>query len=349
MNSSTHVGALRPGVDPFQERKPTIRLLVPVLGGKFEFSASDKRLLDLVRHAYKALPVHKLSTQIVRSKIALRLATDSPHSSRWSGRAPPVLSLHSGAGMLSGTVDANNFVTILPQQRAALVTLSELMLEHPYHARYELLEFAVYLLAARTQGFLPLHAACVGARGRGVLFIGESGAGKSTLALHCLRAGMEFLAEDSVLVRPDNLLATGVGTFLHLRVGGRHFLPATPQWIKDAPVIRRRSGIRKYEVDMRTTRFKLARTALRITAIVFLSSQSTPAVRGREGRNLRDGLLHKLAHAAAVRRIHETQPYAVTQPGWTRFSASIARLPCHILYRGKHPSEQVAAIASLLR
>jgi hypothetical protein len=58
------------------------------------------------------------------------------------------------------------------------------MLRFPYHARYELIEFAVFTLAARAQGLVPLHAACVGEEGRGLLLMGESGAGKSTASLH---------------------------------------------------------------------------------------------------------------------------------------------------------------------
>ena len=50
-------------------------------------------------------------------------------------------------------------------------------------ARYEMLEFAVFTLASRVQGVVPLHAACIGRRGRGLLLMGDSGAGKSTAAL----------------------------------------------------------------------------------------------------------------------------------------------------------------------
>ena len=36
---------------------------------------------------------------------------------------------------------------------------------------------AVFTLAARVQQLVPLHAACVGLKGRGVLIMGASGAG----------------------------------------------------------------------------------------------------------------------------------------------------------------------------
>lgn len=48
--------------------------------------------------------------------------------------------------------------------------------------------------------FLLLHGAAVGAGGAGALIAAPSGKGKSTLALACLLEGMEFVAEDYVLV-----------------------------------------------------------------------------------------------------------------------------------------------------
>ena len=46
-----------------------------------------------------------------------------------------------------------------------------------------------------------VHAACLGANGRGVLFAGASGSGKSTLALALLTSGFEFLGDDMVFLR----------------------------------------------------------------------------------------------------------------------------------------------------
>src|SRR5205807_7043764 len=111
-------------------------------------------------------------------------------------------------------------------QRSALVVVSQDMLEFPYHVRYEMLEFAVYVLASRMQGLVPLHAACVGRGGQGILLLGPSGSGKSTVSLQCLLEGLDFLAEDSVLVKPDGLLATGVASFLHVRPDSLQFVTA---------------------------------------------------------------------------------------------------------------------------
>ncbi len=51
--------------------------------------------------------------------------------------------------------------------------------------------------------FFLLHGAGTGCGGRGALILGGSGAGKSTLALSCLRYGMDYLADDYVLVSGD--------------------------------------------------------------------------------------------------------------------------------------------------
>ena len=89
------------------------------------------------------------------------------------------------------------------------MTFSPGLLDWPYHARYELLEFAVFTLAYRGAGLIPIHAACVGRAGRGLLLVGASGTGKSTLATLSALRGLEFLTEDAAFVRPRDLLATG--------------------------------------------------------------------------------------------------------------------------------------------
>jgi len=65
--------------------------------------------------------------------------------------------------------------------------------------------------------------------------------------------GLDFLAEDSVLVRPDGLLATGVANFLHVRPDSLRFLEDAGNLadIRRSCVIRRRSGVEKFEIDLR--------------------------------------------------------------------------------------------------
>lgn len=51
-----------------------------------------------------------------------------------------------------------------------------------------------------------LHAAAVGIDGKAVLLTGKGGAGKSTTALSCLNAGMDYYADDYLIVKMDEAL-----------------------------------------------------------------------------------------------------------------------------------------------
>jgi hypothetical protein len=245
----------------------------------------------------------------------------------------------SGAGLLCGSTSDSDFAVVAPEERSALVTLSPRLLRFPYHARYELIEFAVFTLAARAQGLVPLHAACVGENGRGLLVMGASGAGKSTTSLHCLLHGLEFVTEDSAFVTADSLLATGVPNFLHVRRDVLRFVPeASVRMIRRSPLIRRRSGVQKFEIDLRATGFRLARMPLKVTALVFASAQAP-----RHGL-----LLEELPRDEALEKLAACQPYAAGQPGWTTFVKGIAKLPAFELRRGRHPAEAVGVLQRLL-
>ena len=173
------------------------------------------------------------------------------------------------------------------------------------------------------------------------LLLGASGAGKSTLALHCVLQGLEFLAEDSVLVKPRGMLATGLANFLHIRRrdSSRTQLKAAENaLIRRSPVIRRRSGVQKFEIDLRRRRFHLAETPLPLAGIVFVSSK---AAKGRE-------LLKPLSPTASLARLAASQRYAAGQPGWDAFARNAARLPAFELRRGTSLLGSVEAVRRVL-
>jgi len=323
--------------DPFRERRPPVsRVRLPLLGGRFEFECESARLRRLVDWAYAGLPAHRLPKRSVAFRIRVALA---PRHGRAHRLDAPRIDMLSGAGLLCGTTGDSDFAVVAPEERSALVTLSPRLLRFPYHARYELIEFAVFTLAARAQGLVPLHAACVGEDGRGLLLMGESGAGKSTTSLHCLLQGLEFVTEDSAFVTADTLLATGVPNFLHVRRDVLRFVPAAcVAMIRRSALIRRRSGVQKFEVDLRATGFRLARMPLKVTALVFASAH--PA---REGI-----LLEHLPRHEALLKLAACQPYAVGQAGWAGFVKRIAKVPAFELRRGRHPAEAVGALRRLL-
>jgi hypothetical protein len=323
--------------DPFHEQSlPVSRTRMHLLGGAFEFECGSSELRRLVDWAYAGLPRHKISEVPPRIRIRVALA---PRARRRVPDDPPRIEMLSGAGLLCGTTSSSDFAVLSGDYRSALVVVSRDMLRFPYHARYELLEFAVFTLAARAQGLMPLHGACVGRKGRGLLLFGDSGAGKTTASLHCLLRGMDFLAEDSMFVTPDTMLATGIANFLHVRCDSLHSLSASSaSIIRRSPIIRRRSGVEKFEVDLRRPEFRLAAGPLKVAGVVFISAQSARA----------GVLLTPLRSHETLARFRKSQSYAVNQPGWTTFRKRIAAVPAFELRRGRNPAEAADALQALL-
>jgi hypothetical protein len=326
------------GVDPFGEQsaRPHHRSL-QLLGALFRFESNSARLLQLVDQAFAGLPRHRLTGRSPRLLVRLLL---TPRQHRTSAAPPPPLTTYAGPGFLCGAIDESNLAVISPAQRSALVVVSRDMLRHAYHLRYELIEFAVYVLAARALRLVPLHAAAVGRQGRGLLLMGDSGAGKSTITLHCLLQGLGLLSEDAVFVAPDGRAATGIANFLHLQRRGLALLRARAavRHIRSSPIIRRRSGVEKYEVDLRRSGYRLAPAPLSIQALVFLSKR-----RGSDDR-----LLVPVAARQRAARLAALQPYAAGQQGWRRFENSLASVRTYELRRGSHPAVAVAALRGLL-
>jgi hypothetical protein len=330
-----------PPADPFGERhKPGLRERYQLMGGQFHFQTDDPPLAHIVRTAYSRLPSHKFAHPAPR--FLVRLALAATHRARSVTRTesePPRVRSFAAGGILCGAMETANFVALTPQQHSALVVVSREMLGSPYHVRYEMLEFAVYVLASRAQGLVPLHAACVGRGGQGILLLGSSGTGKSTVSLHCLLEGLDFLAEDSVLVDPDGR-ATGVANFLHVRPDSLRFLEdaGTAALIRGSPVIRRRSGVEKFEIDLRRPQYRLAAAPLRIGAVVFLSPRRAGA----------RALLAPMRKAQLTQKLAASQRYAAKQPGWSAFIQRVYRLPAFELSRGQHPLQAVEALKALL-
>jgi len=324
--------------DPFQEREAKfLRLTLHLLGCRFEFQTTSRELMRLVRWAYAGLPAHRMSARTPRYAIRLVLGDGAP--ARRPGEPAP-LTMLSGPGLLCGASRSASAAIISAQQHAGLVIVERDMLRFPYHVRYELIEFAVFTLAARVQGLMPLHAACVGGGHRGLLLIGPSGAGKSTAVLHCALAGFDLVSEDSLFVAPQTLLATGVANFLHVRRESLRFLSAADAaFLRRSPIIRRRSGVEKLEIDLRQRRFRIAGAPLKIIGVVDLTPR--PAGAGP--------LLTRLGPRELLRRLQASQPYAASQPAWRTFVRRIRSVPAFELRRGRHPRETAEALRSLLR
>ena len=325
--------------DPFLERSVQGRSIERgILGSRFRFTSTSEALLALVDAAYGDLPEHVLDAATQVPEIELRLV---PRQGKAVSTEPPPVTMHSGAGLLCGVMDAANQVVMAPREGRALIVASDDMLAFPYHLRYELIEFAVFTLAARVQQLIPLHGACLGRNGRGVLIMGNSGAGKSTLVLRGLLDGMDILSEDAVFVHPSSLRATGVPNYLHVREDGLGWVDDERhrRWIGESPMIRRRSGVRKYEVDLRTGPARLAASPLELAGIVFASVADTENAQAR---------LRSIDMEEASVRFAAEQAYAANQAGWTDFLRVLPRVKVCELVRGRHPSESLRLLQSLL-
>jgi hypothetical protein len=108
--------------------------------------------------------------------------------------------------------------------------------------------------------------------------------------------------------------------------------------IRRSPIIRRRSGVEKFEVDLRRPEFRLAASPLKVAGVVFISAQSAR----------RGALLTPLQSHETLARFRKSQSYAVNQPGWTTFRKRIAAVPAFELRRGRNPAEAADALQAML-
>jgi hypothetical protein len=325
--------------DPFRERSSALyRRTLRLLGASVRFESNSRDLISLVDVAYAKLPRRRDAVAAPSLRIRLWLTSQIRHNDR--RLQPPPLQLLPGAALFAAATAASNAIVWSPGTRSALVVVAPHMLRHPYHTRYELIEFAVFTLASRVQGLVPLHAACVGLHGRGIVLMGPSGAGKSTVALHSLLSGFEFLSEDSVFINPKSMQGHGIANFLHIRATalrglGRSGIAAQ---IRASPVIQRRSGVKKFEVDVRCDPFRLVGSPLPIVGVVFLSPRRGGA----------SGPLRRLPPAELRARLTQNQAYAARQPEWHDFIRGASRLQAFELRRGDHPRDAVAALRRVL-
>ncbi len=105
-------------------------------------------------------------------------------------RADRLLFAHFGAGLAVTGLDLTNGQAvgyIRQPERLPAAFFSGLL-------------FTLLYQALRPHGFFLLHAAALSWRGQGILITGPSGAGKTTTMLQCVRAGFQFLTDDTALL-----------------------------------------------------------------------------------------------------------------------------------------------------
>ena len=160
---------------------------------------------------------------------------------------------------------------------------------------------------AGTAGLLPVHGGAVGAGGRGVLLAAPSGSGKSTLAASCLLSGMDYAADDYVLVSAEGpLRAMPVSSALNMNPDMKERLGLT------LPVIWENAG-RNGKQMMDASSFPICRE-MDLRAVVFLSRwdrerseispvSGHPAVRLAQSVPRLEGAYDPLTAKAVVQRL----------------------------------------------
>lgn len=328
-------------LDPFLERiAAPYRASYQLLGSRFDLESNDRHLIQLAAHAFAGLPKHRFPGPSVRLKIRLLLQDTDSNSGREPKGFVPDVHTYGWNNVYCATMGAGTIAVISPQSGSALIIVSKPLLAFPYHLRYEMIEFAVFVLAARSRSLAPLHGACIALNGKGILLLGDRGAGKSVASLACLADGFEFVAEDGLVVCPLTLLTSGLSSFLHLRADSVHFfhgLKHARSMLK-SPVIVRRSGVQKIEIDVRRIGVRLARSSVELRAIAFLS--------GRKTRH--SSLITPLARTVARDRLKKTQPYASSLRQWQTFAGRMSTIPAYAVARGDHPTDIVAAFRDIL-
>ncbi|NYQ86034.1 hypothetical protein, partial [Escherichia coli] len=128
--------------------------------------------------------------------------------------------------------------------------------------------------------------------------------------------------------------------FLHLRGDSLRFIddPSVAAHIRKSPIIRRRSGIEKFEIDLRCQAYRPARAPLEISRIVFISKKSAAG----------SALLAPIDRKLALQKLTASQPYAANLPSWAPFVKGLSHVDACELRRSRHPAEAAGALRRLL-
>ncbi len=170
--------------------------------------------------------------------------------------------------LLIQVADLDNFYIADLKQGRAMGRVTPVTAGCPAYLRYHILEGATLSLIANMRA-VPVHAACVRACGRGVLFCADSGEGKSSLAYAGARAGWTYVSDDSTYIplHREDRLAIGNCNQIRFRPSGADLFPELAGY----PLTPRATG--KPSVEVRTSQWPEIKTANAtvIDHVVFLN------------------------------------------------------------------------------
>lgn len=128
-----------------------------------------------------------------------------------------------------------------------------------------------------TFGLVPLHCACLGLDGQGLLIAGNAGAGKSTLALALLQQGFSFASDEwtYVLAKDGELTLHTLGSPAKLLSDAARFFPALQQ----LPLQTAMNGELSYQVDVSAWQATAPITQSLPSRLLFLQRVNVPGCR----------------------------------------------------------------------
>jgi GT2 family glycosyltransferase len=182
-----------------------------------------------------------------------------------------------------------------------------------------------------------LHAAAVGTPAGGVLICGRGGVGKSTTALACLAAGMEYVADDYLVVRLDPE-PTAFRLYGAAKVEARQLahVPQLRDLVSPAPIPEGEKAV----ICVGSS------DSLRIAPSLPLVAALTPRFAGEADTTFRPAPRPRLVQAAAFTTMSQL-PHA-GRATFELIEGLMERLPCYDMLLGSDVSRVPAALAGLI-
>jgi hypothetical protein len=282
--------------DPLlQQVSLPFRMQLYPLGFRLELMTNSAEVMEAARETWA-----DYSAAAACEPVRLRVAVQ-PHG----GQAPEPCFRGQGS-LLLAVADRDNFAACDATSLCGFCFVTAATVANHAWFRWTFLESVVYVLLCQRY-LVPVHAACVANRGRGVLLCGPSGAGKSSLAYACAQAGWEYLCDDATFLRAGSADCTAIGKPHQVRF--KEDAPALfPELAGYAAKIRPNGRV---ALEVPTSAFPsiLTISHCRIEHIVFLDRRTAgeSAIRPVESSTAVEMLLADLpVYSSEVNAMHET-------------------------------------------